>query len=147
VALRDAYRGNPWALRVPITAPPLGPNNVAFMESGLRALAETPLSEQDKLSAMLLVSGFVRNDATLTADFSAPAAAGAADAQAVMPGYGAVLSRLIEAAEFPALNRAIASGALDDADDIDVEFNFGLTRILDGVEVLIAAQAKQTNCS
>ena len=36
--------------------------------------------------------------------------------------------------------RAIASGALDDEDDLDAEFTFGLRRILDGVEVLIREQ-------
>jgi AcrR family transcriptional regulator len=139
IAVRDAYRRHPWALRVPISGPPLGPNNVAFLEAGLRALARTPLSEQDKLSTLLLVSGFVRNDATLTADFAAGAAGGTG--QAVMPGYGAVLSRLTEAADFPALHRAIASGALDDDDDIDAEFSFGMARILDGVQELIAHSA------
>jgi hypothetical protein len=54
-----------------------------------------------------------------------------------MPGYGAIVSRLTEASSFPALHREIASGALDDDDDLDAEFTFGLDRILDGVEVLI----------
>lgn len=143
--IRDAYRRHPWSLRVPIGAPPLGPNNVAWLEAALRSLAGTPLSEQQKLSCILLVSGFVRNDATLTADFAAGAGAGAATgtsgADEAMPGYGAVLSRLIDAASFPALHRAISSGALDDGDDIDAEFNFGLSRILDGIETLIDASS------
>ncbi len=137
VGVRDAYRRHPWSLRVPISAPPLGPNNVAWLEAALRALEDTPLSEQEKLSCILLVSGFVRNDATLTADF---AAGGAGE-----PGrlrYGTVLSRLINAANFPALHRAIASGSLDDEDDIDAEFNFGLERILDGIDTLIRANSQ-----
>ncbi len=131
--VREAYRHHPWSLEVPITAPPLGPNNVAWLEAALESLATTPLSEQQKLSVVLLVSGFVRNEATLTADIAAAAAG-----EQVMPGYGAVLGRLIDPAGFPALHRAIASGALDDDDDLDSEFAFGLERILDGVEVLIA---------
>jgi AcrR family transcriptional regulator len=136
VGVRDAYRRHPWSLRVPITAPPLGPNNVAWLEAALRALSDTPLSEQQKLSCILLVSGFVRNDATLTADF---AAGGASE-----PGrlrYGAVLSRLINAQSFPALHQAIATGSLDDDDDIDAEFNFGIERILDGIDALIRANS------
>jgi AcrR family transcriptional regulator len=132
VWLRDAYRRHPWTLKVPITAPPLGPNNVAWLEGALRSLGATPLSEQQKLSTVLLISGFVRNDATLTADFAA-----ANQGEQVMPRYGALLSQLIEPARFPALQRAIASGALDDEDDPDQEFRFGLQRILDGVELLI----------
>lgn len=136
VGVRDAYRRHPWSLRVPISAPPLGPNNVAWLEQALRVLASTTLPEQEKLSCILLLSGFVRNDAILTADFAA-----AAGGQSVMPGYGQLLSRLTDAADFPALHAAIASGALDDEDDIDAEFNFGLARILDGIEMLIEASA------
>jgi AcrR family transcriptional regulator len=131
-AVREAYRLHPWSLKVPITAPPLGPNNVAWLEAALESLASTRLSEQQKLSVVLLVSGFVRNEATLTADIAAAAG------EQVMPGYGAVLAQLIAAGDFPALYRAIGSGALDDDDDLDSEFAFGLERILDGVEVLIA---------
>lgn len=134
VAVRAAYRRHPWALRVPISAPPLTPNNVAFLDMALRSLADTPLSEQQKLSTVLLLSGFVRNEATLTADIAAASAGGSPTA-----GYGAMVARLTDAARFPALHRAIASGALDDDDDLDVEFDFGLARILDGVEALIRA--------
>jgi AcrR family transcriptional regulator len=131
IGVRDAYRRNPWGLRVPISAPPLGPNNVAWLDNALAALEGSPLSEQEKLSTVLLISGFVRNDATLTADFAA------AGEGPVMPGYGEVLRHLTDAAHFPALHRAIDSGALDDEDDIDAEFSFGLARILDGTEALI----------
>src|SRR5262249_7325391 len=70
-----AYNGHPGALKVPITAPPLGPNNVAWMERALSAMADTPLSESEKLSTLLLLSGFVRSHATLTADLASGAAA------------------------------------------------------------------------
>ena len=133
VGVRDAYRRHPWSLRVPISAPPLGPNNVAWLEQALRSLSNTPLPEQEKLSCILLVSGFVRNDATLTADF----AAGGGAADPARPRYGTVLSHLIDAASFPALHQAVMSGALDDEDDINGEFNFGLERILDGIAALI----------
>jgi AcrR family transcriptional regulator len=136
IGLRDAYRRHPWSLRVPITAPPLGPNKIAWLDDALRPLSKTPLSEQEKLSTVLLISGFVRNDATLTADFAV-----GAGGETVMPGYGVVLSRLIDPADFPALDRAIVSGALDDEDDINAEFTFGLQRILDGTQALIRRRA------
>jgi AcrR family transcriptional regulator len=134
----EAYRRQPWVLRVPISGPPYGPNNVAWLDNGLAALAETPLCEADKASTVLLLSGFVRNVATLSADFAAGSAGSAGSAgEAVMPGYGAVLTQLTTAEQFPALHRAIASGVFDDDDEIEVELEFGLERILDGVAVLI----------
>ncbi len=137
VAVRAAYRRHPWALRVPISGPPLGPNNVAYLEAALRSMAATGLSEQQKLSSVLLLSGFVRNEATLTADLAA--GSGGKD---VMPGYGAMVARLADPQHFPALHAAVASGALDDEDDIDIEFDFGLERILDGIDVLIRRERK-----
>jgi AcrR family transcriptional regulator len=132
VTLRDVYRRHPWSLRVPISSPPLGPRNVAWLDNALTALAKTPLSEQEKLSSVLLISGFVRNALTLSADFGAGGAG-----EPVMPGYGRLLARIADPQQFPALHRAIESGSLDDEDDIDTEFDFGLERVLDGIAVLI----------
>lgn len=131
-----AYQRHPWALRVPISGPPLGPNNVAWLEEALRCMADTALTEQQKLSTVVLISGFVRNTSTLLADIAA------ANGGAALVNYGTVLARLADAGRFPALQRAIASGALDDEDEeMNNEFDFGLQRILDGVAVLIGAPA------
>ena len=130
--VRGAYRRHPWSLRVPITAPPLGPNNVAWLDAALAAQTNTPLSEQEKLSTVLLISGFVRNEATLSADL----ASGSGGDQ-VMPKYGDMLAAVLPTTGYSALRQAIASGALSDDDDIDNEFEFGLHRILDGIDMLI----------
>lgn len=132
LGVRASYQRHPWALRVPISGPPIGPNNVAWLDNALQCLANTPLTEDQKLSTVLLVSGHVRNEATLSADLTA-----ASGGQPVMPGYGSLLRRLSSAEQFPALHRAIESGSLDEDDDLDTEFNFGLERILDGIESLI----------
>lgn len=133
VGVRNAYQRHPWGLKIPIDAPPLGPNNVAWLDNALRALAETPLSEDQKLSSVLLVSGFVRNEATLSVEI-----AGADRFE-----FGAVLARLTDEARFPALRRAIESGALEDDDDLDDEFDFGLKCVLDGVAALIERHRPQ----
>jgi AcrR family transcriptional regulator len=130
VGVHQAYRRHPWTLRVPISAPPLGPNNVAWLEWALRCLAGTRLSEQEKLSTVLLLSGFVRSVATLTADMTEDGG----------DAYGRLLRGLIDAERFPALQRAVESGALDDDDGLDAEFRFGLERILDGVDALIRSR-------
>jgi AcrR family transcriptional regulator len=137
-SVRGAYARHPWGLKVPITAPPLGPNNVAWMEAALAAMAGTPLAEAEKLSTLLLISGFVRNEATMSADI---AAAAQAAAQPPSLTYGAILSQLADAEHYPAVHRAIAAGSLDDDDNepgsFDADFDFGLERILDGIDALI----------
>lgn len=53
--------------------------------------------------------------------------------------YGAILSKLADEATFPAVRRAIASGELDDEEEaFESDFEYGLARILDGIEALIA---------
>jgi AcrR family transcriptional regulator len=131
-AERAAYRRHPWSLRVPINGPPLGPNNVAWLNAALQCLAETNLSEQEKLSSVLLITGFVRNEATLTADFSAASAGHDATLT-----YGAILRYLTTPEQFPALHRTLQSGSLDDEEGMGNEFDFGLERILDGIAVLM----------
>jgi hypothetical protein len=130
--LRERYAQHRWALQVPVSSVLYGPNNARWLDQALRELVPTPLGEQQKLSIVLLLAGFVRNEATLTADFATPAGA-----EEVGRGYGATLARLIDPETFPALARAIASGALDDDDPPEAEFEFGLQRILDGVAALI----------
>jgi AcrR family transcriptional regulator len=136
-AYRTALYRHPWVLRVPISGPPVTPNGMTWLEDGLRSLRETDLTEGEKLSTILLLSGFVRNEATLMADISAAARASDSATQEIMPSYGRLIARLTDAARFPALHQALASGVLDADDDPDDEFMFGLDRILDGVDELV----------
>jgi AcrR family transcriptional regulator len=136
---RDAYRGDPWALKVPITGPPLGPNNVRWLEFGLSVLSETLLSAQQKLSTVLTLSAFVRGEETLRTDILAHVT----KTGQMPPDYGQVLTLLIDPAHFPEVHKAITAGSLSDDDPGDIgmnaEFEFGLERILDGVEALVRA--------
>ncbi len=138
--IRDAYRANPWALNVPISSPPLGPNNLQWLEAALSCLRSTALTEQQKVSVVLLVSGFVRNEETLTMNIVAKMLANGDPPE----NYGRQVARLIDQAIFPSLCAAVVSGALEDENPtdpgMDAEFEFGLERILDGIAVLIDKQ-------
>jgi AcrR family transcriptional regulator len=135
---REVYRRNPWVLRIPISGPPVTPNAIAWLERGLDALRDTGLEEGEKLSVMLLVTGFVRSQAMLEAEIAAAQAAGAAPPDAELLGaYGRLLSRLTTPERFPALHAVIAAGVFEEPDEPDYDFNFGLERVLDGIETLI----------
>jgi AcrR family transcriptional regulator len=134
----DALRRHPWVLRVPISGPPITPNQVRWLEQGLAALAETKLTEAQKLSVILLVSGYVRNEATVAADVAA--AAGGAE---IMPAYAAALGRVVDPERFPALHTALQSEAFARDDDPDEEFVFGLERVLDGIEMLVSGRRRR----
>jgi len=136
---RERLHAHPWMLSIPITAPPATPNSVGWMEDGLAAMGDTRLSGQEKLSVILLVSGFVRNEATLMAGLVA-AAATDATMRSIMVDYGTILRTVADPARFPAVQEVLASGAFEDDDDPDLEFVFGLERVLDGVESLVRAR-------
>lgn len=138
---RDLLQRHPWILRVPISGPPLTPNQLFFLERGLQALGGTTLLENEKMSVMLLLSGFVRNEATLMADIAAAAEETGSDAREIMPSYGKLVGRLIDPERFPALQQVLDARVFDQDDEEDDEFIFGLERILDGVELLMQARS------
>jgi AcrR family transcriptional regulator len=136
----ERMRRYPWAVRVPIAGPPTTPNQVAWMESALWALRDTGLSEDEKASVLLLLSGYVRNEATLAAELMA---AGFISDEAMM-GYSRLLAGLIDPERFPALGALLAAGVFDRADPPEKEFGFGLERILDGVDALISSRGPRS---
>ena len=144
-AYRAALLRHPWILQVPITEPPLAPHQTAWMERGLQALAHTGLSEQQKLSSMLLIDVFVRGQTQLALgiDPPQPAAAGTADGERPLDPYPLRLAQLIDEERFPAISAALASGSLEDDSDFGTdEFEFGLGTVLDGIERLVAGRAR-----
>ncbi|MFC4017816.1 TetR/AcrR family transcriptional regulator [Micromonospora sp. GCM10011542] len=140
-AEHDVLRQRPWLLHIPITGPPITPQQLGWLEDGLRCLESTGLAENEKMSVILLVTGYVRNEATLTAQVAEGSRAAGVEPGELMPAYRRTLSRLADPARFPALHRVLAAGVLDQDDDPDDEFTFGLDRILDGVETLVRARA------
>lgn len=138
-ARHAVFRAHPWVLRLPVTEPPATPNQIAWVESGLSALAGTGLADAEKLSAILMLDGFVRSEATLATGVNAAfRAAGATPAQG-LARYGRLLAELTSPEEFPALHAVIDAGAFEQ-DNPDSEFTFGLERILDGLGDLICGQ-------
>jgi AcrR family transcriptional regulator len=130
----DALRQHPWALQVPISGPAVTPNLTAWLDDGLQSLAATGLPEAQKLSVMLLLSGYVRNEATLAATL------GAAQGGEIMPAWGRLLARLTDPEDFPALHKALGSEAFAHDDEPDDEFVFGLDRVLDGIASLVSGK-------
>ncbi|WP_367043403.1 TetR/AcrR family transcriptional regulator [Streptomyces sp. Je 1-332] len=138
-AQRDVFRRNLWLVRIPITSPPASPHSLEWMEQGLAALDGSGLEEAWKLSVLMLVAGFVRNEVTLMADLDAAMRAGGREPDEVMRRYARTIDALTSPTpeRFPALRRTLAAGVLDVADEEDTEFEFGIGRVLDGVAVLV----------
>jgi AcrR family transcriptional regulator len=137
-AERDGLLRQPWILRVPLSAPPMTPNQIAWLEWGLGCLRDTALRASQKMSVILTISNYVWRATTVESDLIEGAKAVGSTVEDMSAGFGQILARLADPRRFPEVHAAMADGAFDDEEyDMEDEFTFGLNRILDGVEVLI----------
>ncbi|MGW0395475.1 TetR/AcrR family transcriptional regulator [Streptomyces sp. NPDC003042] len=141
---RAVLMANSWILRIPITAAPVSPNQLAWMERGLAAMAGTGLDEGEKISTITLVAGFVRNEATLTADMTDAIVKSGASPDQAIGQYVRTLRRMTTPDTHPAVTRLLESDAFTGPGEPDFEFRFGLGRLLDGLAVLINERSGST---
>jgi AcrR family transcriptional regulator len=126
--LWDVYHRHPWVLQAASSGPPADPGQLAWLDAGLATLADTPLSERDKLAAVMAVLHFVRGAAALSVE------TGAFDNS----GYSDLLRRLVDPARFPALMTAVGAGVFDGSDEDPLtEFRSGVAQLLDGIATRI----------
>lgn len=140
-AQRAVLMANSWILRIPITAPPATPNQLAWMERGLAALAGTGLEESEKLSTIILIGGLVRNEATMAADMMDAIVKSGVSPDQVVGQYVRVLRLLTDPERHPAVTRLLESSAFTGSDEPDFQFRFGLGRLLDGLAELISERS------
>lgn len=137
-AQRAVFHEHLWFLRIPVSGPPASPRSVAWMEHGLAALDGTGLDESAKLGVLMVVGGYVRNEAMLMSDLDAAITASGHTPDEVMRRYRRTLATLTDPERHPAVTRLLGSAVLDGTEEPDADFEFGLGVVLDGVAALIA---------
>jgi AcrR family transcriptional regulator len=129
------YRRHPWLLQVATARPPLGPNLVAKYDHELGALVDTGLSDVEIDKLLSAVLAYV-NGAAHAAVEAASARRRSGQAQAPLP------ARVFDADRYPLAARiGAAAEAYGAVSDPAATFDFGLQRLLDGIEALVAARA------
>ena len=139
-ALQAVYYRHPWILQVAGGRPPLEPGQLAWLDSGLRTLGVTGLRPDEKLSVILLILNYVRGEAQINSVLLQSNTRSEADNRDRRAWYARTLARLIDAERFPALAALSAAGTFDPRDGDPggaARFDFGLARILDGVDGLV----------
>jgi AcrR family transcriptional regulator len=127
---------HPWTTEVRQVAPPLTPNMIGWMESGLEALESLPLTSQQRLSALLAIDGWGQNHVRQTIQMGLT---GPVDPDSPQGAYLELIGALIDPRAFPRLAAAGPEALGDDDDDFfDEEFAYGLGLLLDGIEALVA---------
>jgi AcrR family transcriptional regulator len=128
------YRRHPWLLRVPMSRGLIGPNQTAALESFLRTLSGTGLDGGMQMAVVQLIDGYVRGMAqTALSDREHEQASGMSDEQWWQEA-GPLYDRYIDADRFPTLVSVYGSTNQDSWVDA---FEFGLQRVLDGIEAIV----------
>jgi AcrR family transcriptional regulator len=138
IETRAVYSAHPWLIDVPILGTPNTPNNLAWMDAALAVLRDTPLDMVERLGALLLVTGQTRWEATIERSYAisnqslgmTPEERDRVDAQ--------VIATLVTPEAFPHLFEVMRAGVFEAQDN---PFEFGLERLLDGLEHYIAERA------
>ncbi|WP_225882004.1 TetR/AcrR family transcriptional regulator [Streptomyces aureocirculatus] len=134
-------RRHPWVLELGAAEQVPGPNMLRWLDSALRVFDGTGLGEAEKLAAIEAVDAYVRGLGRLRG--AGESAAEAAGREGTDADTGAdtdtrerddALGRLVDFDRYPALRRALAAGATPYA---GAPFEFGLQRLLDGIEQLV----------
>lgn len=134
---RDRYLRHPWLLQLTATRPPSGPNVTAKYDRDLSALDRTGLTAAEITATMITLAVFVQGAVQTEVDAAAARAAGFEDGdwwQAHRPYW----SRVVDPDRFPAIHRQFERAGRSDPDtDHRFNFDFGLDRLLDGIEALL----------
>ena len=127
----DRYRAHPWAIEASAGARPTGPQEMAWMETALTALAGTGLTGPERLDAVVLLNGHVRSLVQVTSAAQDDLEAG------IARQVGAVLSAHPD--RYPQVLAAFAGSGPNAGRDNALQF--GIDRILDGLAAFIATRS------
>ncbi|GAA2610267.1 TetR/AcrR family transcriptional regulator [Dactylosporangium fulvum] len=135
----ELYRRHPWLLQIATTRPVLGPNVIAKYDFELRAFegAEVPDINTDMLLSLVLnyVAGAVR--AVVQADQAAQTTG--MTEEEWWGAYAPLLAEVLDASRFPTAARVgQAAGEEYGAGDPVRAYEFGLERVLDGIDAMLS---------
>jgi AcrR family transcriptional regulator len=135
-AKRAMLTARPWLAELPFVAAPHGPNWLSWVDAAVEALSRTGLSAADMFEMVTVIVGYVR-EASATAVSRARARAGGTSDEEWGAAIAADLGRAVGDPRFPALSAALTSGSGGPARTLEEGFDFGLQRVLDGIQVYV----------
>ncbi|MFG1922656.1 TetR/AcrR family transcriptional regulator [Cryptosporangium sp. NPDC048952] len=125
------FYAHPWSLEATRGARLIGPNELTWMEIAVAALADSGLDGAETLDTVVVLTGHVRSLGEQTRAYDTVSAE-----DPLTSGFQAILTGRED--RFPAVTAAFASAAA--SGKTNQALDFGVDRILDGVETLIASR-------
>jgi AcrR family transcriptional regulator len=132
----------PWLAELPFVAAPHGPNWLSWLEAALEALSNTGLSAADMGQMLGVIDGYTRG-ASDTAVSLARARARGTSEEEWAAAVGAALGRAIGDPRFPNFAALLTAPSDGRSRTMEESFDFGLQRVLDGIELYVKSVAVQ----
>ncbi|MGC7094663.1 TetR/AcrR family transcriptional regulator [Amycolatopsis lurida] len=123
----DRCRRHPWLIELPVRGGPTTPNMLRWLEVFLEAMADSGLDGNDALGCVLLVDGWVRSTAALVRDVR----------ESEQEALNEFLQPLLREHGYPRVAAVLSGADYGEQGMQDTDVEFGLNRILDGIEALI----------
>jgi AcrR family transcriptional regulator len=140
--LQALYHRHPWLLYVATARPTLGPNLIAKYEYELRAVEGIGLTDIEMDAVVTLINGYVHGAVRGAVEAAeAERRTGLTDTQ-WWSKAAPQLERVFDPARFPVAARVGAAAGEEHQAAIDPvhAFEFGLARVLDGIDALVRAR-------
>ncbi|MDP9840792.1 TetR/AcrR family transcriptional regulator C-terminal domain-containing protein [Streptosporangium lutulentum] len=132
------YHRHSRLLQVSQARPVLGPNALKGMEEGLRVVDGIGLNEGEMMAMLTPIDGYVVGTARTVAEASQAAQrTGISDEQS-WEAQAPFLDRILADDHYATLARVTQAGVFSGVDD---GFDFGLQRVLDGIETFIRSRS------
>ena len=146
------YRRHPWALQVSGVRGLQGPNEMARYEAALASVAGLGLSGREIVAVVSLVGGYVRGAALAAAEAALIAQQSGETDEEWWAAHEPLLDKYFDAARYPTAVAVHAMGGFDRPEgDLDYhlqhavnDFEFGLQRVLDGIEAFIEVGSRKS---
>jgi AcrR family transcriptional regulator len=143
------YHRHPWVLQVSGARALLGPNETAQFEATLRAVSGVGLTGKEMVLVVSLVTGYVRGAAQGAVEAADAARHTGVTDEQWWAAHEPVFDRYFDPGRYPTLTSLELEGAFRQPEgglDYNLQnavdsFEFGLQRVLDGVEAFIDQQA------
>ncbi|GMX65353.1 TetR/AcrR family transcriptional regulator [Paenibacillus elgii] len=140
LAIMRCFQDHPWLCDIPASGIPITPNNLRIVDWALRMMSDLPLDHREKISIVVMLTSHARVHSFFQRDMDRAVQTGVNSGPVPGVSYKAALEHLVTSERFPYLSPVVLAGAYSPENDYKdghaygFEFDFGLARILDGIE-------------
>jgi AcrR family transcriptional regulator len=143
-AKRAMLCARPWLAELPFVVAPHGPNWLLWLEALADPLSRTGLAAADIGQMISIIEGYTRGASDTSISLAKARARGTSDAEWAA-AVGADLGRAIGDPRFPAFAAVLTAPSTRKDRTMSESFDFGLQRVLDGIELYVNSSVGQAS--